>query len=208
MLGRATHCFVVSLSHCRVCSAPALAAVPIQSAKPSRAPVQPRRASGGRPPGSPAWEGFCPSACRALLAEADSAAPGEHSKSLNMFAPSLFLQTALAGRTVPRFIPQAKRKQLQEAAKCVQQLQLSLRLQGRTSSAAPLLHTHAARPACGCSLGGFDCTDTIPLQIRCCIWSLALLPVIKGVKLCHGLNSAVAANFFPSTLNCPDLGVS
>lgn len=68
---------------------------------------------------------------------------------------------------------------------------------------------HAPCPAGGgCSLGGFDCADTISLQICCWIWSLALLPVIKGVKLCHGLNSAVAAKFFPSTLNCLDLGVS
>lgn len=90
----------------------------------------------------------------------------------------------------------------------MQQLEVSLRLQGRASSAAPLLNTHPARPARGCSLGGFDCADRISLQICCCIWSLALLPVIEGVKLCHGLNSAVAAKFFPSTLNCLDLGVS
>lgn len=151
VLGCARHCFVVSLSCCRVCSAPAPAAVPIQRAKHSRAPSQPRGAERGGPPSIPAWEGFCPSVCRALLAEADSAAPGEHSKSLNMFAPSLFfLQTSLAGRTVPRFIPQAKRKQRQEMiAKCVQQLEVSLWLQGKASSAAPLLNTHPARPAVG-----------------------------------------------------------
>lgn len=34
-----------------------------------------------------------------------------------------------------------------------------------------------------------------------------LLPLIKVIKLCHGLNSAVAAKFFPHTLNCPDLGM-
>lgn len=63
-------------------------------------------------------------------------------------------------------------------------------------------HSAPPQPSFGCSPAGFDCTDMIPLQIRCCIWSPALLPVIKGVKLCHGLNSAVAANFFLSTLNC------
>lgn len=76
-----------------------LSAVPIQGVKPSQGecgeldplPLPPRKS-------------FVPLVCKALLAEADSAAPGEHSMSLNAFAPSLFLQTALAGRTVPRFI--------------------------------------------------------------------------------------------------------
>lgn len=117
------------------------------------------------------------------------------------------LQTAPAGRTVPSSTPPAKRKKLQEAAKCVQllelcpgeaaQLLLQERQKGGSSTARP------PQPSFGCSPAGFDCTDMIPLQIRCCIWSPALLPVIKGVKLCHGLNSAVAANFFLSTLNCP-----
>lgn len=47
----------------------------------------------------------------ALITDADPAAPGEHSKSLNMFVPCLSLQTAPAGRTLPRFIPEAKEKQ-------------------------------------------------------------------------------------------------
>lgn len=57
-------------------------------------------------------------------------------------------------------------------------------------------------------LGGFDCNGMIPLQICRWICSLALLPVIKGVRLCCTLSSAVAAKFFPSTLTHPDLGVS
>lgn len=44
VLGCARHCFVVSFSCCRVCSAPAPAAVPIRRAKHSRAPSQPRGA--------------------------------------------------------------------------------------------------------------------------------------------------------------------
>lgn len=52
-----------------------------------------------------------------------------------MFVPCLSLQTAPAGRTLPRFIPEAKEKQLQEGAGCVRQLKPWFLLQGTTSSA-------------------------------------------------------------------------
>lgn len=71
----------------------------------------------------------------ALITDADPAAPSKHSKSLNMFVPCLSLQTAPAGRTLPRFIPEAKEKQLQEGAGCVRQLKPWFLLQGTMSSA-------------------------------------------------------------------------
>lgn len=124
----------------------------------------------------------------ALITDADPAAPGEHSKSLNMFVPCLSLQTAPAGRTLPRFIPEAKEKQLQEGAGCVRQLKPWSCCRARR--ALPLI--------LGCC-PGFDCTDVIPLWISCLSWSLAVLPLIKGVKLCPRLNSAAAAaKSFPS----------
>lgn len=123
----------------------------------------------------------------ALITDADPAAPGEHSESLNMFVPCLSLQTAPAGRTLPRSIPEAKEKQLQEGAGCARQLKPWFFC--RTQRALPLIP--------GCS-PGFDCTDVIPLWISCLSWSLPLLPLIKGVKLCPRLNSAAAAKSFPS----------
>lgn len=118
----------------------------------------------------------------ALITDADPAAPGEHSKSLNMFVPCLSLQTAPAGRTFSRFIPGAKEKQLQEGAGCVRQLKPWFCC--RAQRALPLTP--------GCS-PGFCCTDVIPLWISCLSWSLAVLPLIKGVKFCSRLNSAAAA---------------
>ena len=190
---------IASLSaHPAAMPAPALAAVPVRRGKPSAV----ARTSWLCCPGRVFSLGLQNSALRGRFCRSRRA-----QQELKYVCSILFIfQTALAGRAVPRFIPRAKRQPLQEAAQCVQQLQLSLRPQGSRSSAAPLLRTHPARPARGCSRGGLDCADAIPLQIRC--WSLARLPVIKGVKLCHGLNSAGAAKLFPSTLNCPDLGMS
>lgn len=71
----------------------------------------------------------------ALITDADPAAPGEHSKSLNMFVPCLSLQTAPAGRTLPRLIPEAKEKQLREGAGCVRQLKPWFLLQDAVSPA-------------------------------------------------------------------------
>lgn len=90
----------------------------------------------------------------ALITDADPAAPSEHSKSLNVFVPCLSLQTAPAGRTLPRFIPKAKEKLLQEGAGCVRQLKPWFLLQGTTSSAPhpgmlPQIWLHRCDPTLG-----------------------------------------------------------
>lgn len=67
--------------------------------------------------------------------------------------------------------------------------QLKLRFCCRARRALPLI------PGC---CPGFDRTDVILLWISCLSWSLAVLPLIKGVKLCPRLNSAAAAKSFLS----------